>query len=82
LDIKELFDRLKGEDNMCEALKELLKEELDLATEKVRAEGGNEEKRIIAIKMYKKGHPADEIAEYADVPVKVVVEWLKENKMQ
>ena len=70
---RELYDQIKKEDpKMCEALRELMKDELDEREARGEARGEKHQIEKSVKRMYDKGYPLDEIADVQEIPLETV----------
>ena len=83
-----LFDEVRRDDDMCDALRTLMKDEIqqeiwgaekrgeEKGMEKGMEKGIQKQNYKIAFRMYQKNIPVSEIADTLDVPAAVVEDWL------
>ena len=70
---RELYDQIKKEDpKMCEALRELMKDELEEREARGEARGEKQQIEKSVKRMYDKGYPLDEIADVQEISLENV----------
>jgi hypothetical protein len=74
----ELYEKIRRENTMCEALRELMKDEIDREVEEA-VEKAERDTRIKT--RYEDGMPLDEIASRSNVSIEIVNQVLKEKGM-
>jgi Mor family transcriptional regulator len=78
----ELYEKIRRENTMCEALRELMKDEIDREVEKAVGEAVEKTERDTRIKTrYEDGMSLDEIASRSNVSIEIVNQVLKEKGM-
>lgn len=75
---KDIYEKVRREDPMCEALRELMKDDIEAAVEAAKASAREESKKEanlkFAEKMLRGGEPVAKIVEYTNLTAEAVQE--------
>lgn len=74
---RKMFEKIKEDGQMCEALRELMEPEITEAKQKARQEGLAEGVRDTIVKFFHAGNSAEDISRIMQIPLQEVEEMVK-----